>query len=63
MKTLKEIINQELVFFNDFSDRIDVLGNFNDIYMDSKEYFKEELPYANASYWLDSKKKSWIIGY
>lgn len=56
MKTLNEIIKQVPVYLNDWSHKIDVIGDFEDIYMDYKEYIAKESPYANNKYWLEKKQ-------
>lgn len=57
MKKLKEIINQEPVFMNDWSHKVDVIGDFENIYMTNAEYTATEPPYPNTFRWLEDKKK------
>lgn len=58
MKTFEEIIRQEPKYINDWkeSGRIGLIGDFEDIYIDQKEYEAEESPYSNVSYWLEKKE-------
>ena len=56
MKKLQEIIKQEPVFLNDWSHKIDVIGDFEGIYTDYKEYKADNSPYANTKYWLEKKQ-------
>lgn len=55
MKTVSEIINQEPVFLNIWSHKIDVIGDFEDIPMNYEEYTATESPYPNEKWWLEKK--------
>lgn len=58
MKTLDEIIKQEPVFVNDWSHKVDVIGDFENIYMTNKEYeATEPPPNFSEDYWLKKKAK------
>lgn len=57
MKTISEIINQEPIFLNDWTHRVDVIGNFENIYITNQEYMAKESPYGNVEYWLKNKKE------
>lgn len=57
MKSFDEIIKQDPVFMNDWNHKIDVIGDFEDIYLTRKEYEATESPYRNESYWLEKKAK------
>lgn len=57
MKALQEIIKQKPVFLNNWSHKIDVIGDFEDIYMNYEEYIAGEPPYSNVKYWLEEKEK------
>ncbi|MDQ0174418.1 hypothetical protein [Bacillus chungangensis] len=57
IKSLEEIINQEPVFINEWTHKIDVIGDFECIYMTKAEYEATESPHPNESYWLKNKDK------
>lgn len=57
MKTVDEIISQKAVYLNDFTSRVEVLGNFFEVYISDDEYNAEKSPYANEEYWLENKNK------
>lgn len=57
MKTLNEILKQGPVFLHNWTEKIDVIGDFEDIYLTGKEYKAEVAPYANNEYWLEKKAK------
>lgn len=57
MKEHSEIIKQEPVFVNDWEHKIDVIGDFEDIYMTEKEYRETVSPYPNTKMWLEKKAK------
>lgn len=51
MKTKEEIIKTEPRYLNDWSDKVDVVGDFENIYLSSKEYYATESPYPNSTMW------------
>ncbi|MCK4705875.1 MAG: hypothetical protein KAT90_10360 [Gammaproteobacteria bacterium] len=57
MKTLKEVTKQASVFLHNWDEKLDVVGDFEDIYMTGKEYRAEKTPYANEEYWREKKAK------
>lgn len=50
MKSFEEIIKQNPVFLHNWSEKIDVIGDFKNIYATGKEYRMEEPPYGNEDY-------------
>lgn len=57
MKTLDEIIKQEPVFLNIWTHKVDVIGDFEGIYLTYKDYVAEESTYGNKDYWLEKKSQ------
>lgn len=57
MKTLDEILKQEPVFLHNWSDKIDVIGDFEEIYMNAEDYRAEKSPYPNIEAWEEKKKR------
>jgi hypothetical protein len=57
MKTLNEIINQESVYLHNWNSKIDMIGDFEDIYLTEEEYFADKAPFTNESYWIKKKKQ------
>lgn len=57
MKTLNEILKQKPIFLHNWSEKIDVISDFEDIYLTGKEYRAEIAPYANNKYWIEKKIK------
>ena len=57
MRTIEELLSQQPVFLNDWSGKIDVISDFDNIYMSEKEYLAETAPYANVEMWLENKEK------
>ena len=55
MKTFDEIIKQEPKFLNIWTHKVDVIGDFEDVYLTNKEYIATEAPYSNKNYWLEKK--------
>lgn len=55
MKTFDEIIKQEPIFLNIWTHKIDVIGDFEDIYLTYEDYIAEEPPYGDKNYWLEKK--------
>ncbi|MDX5586533.1 MAG: hypothetical protein QNK20_16725 [Aureibaculum sp.] len=57
MKTIKEIIKQKPVFLNDWAEgcKVDLISDFEDIYMSKKEYEAEVSPYPNVKAWEEKK--------
>ncbi|MES2382639.1 MAG: hypothetical protein V4538_16440 [Bacteroidota bacterium] len=57
MKTLDEILKQEPVYLHNWKTKIDVISDFDDIYMSDDEYKAETAPYANVKIWEEKKAK------
>jgi hypothetical protein len=59
MKTLNELLKQEPVFLNDWSEskRIGLIGDFEYLYITKDEYEAIECPIPNKDYWIEEKQK------
>ena len=57
MKTLEQLLQQEPVYLNDWSNKIDMISDFEGLYMSKKDYEAEIAPYANVEYWEENKTK------
>jgi hypothetical protein len=57
MKTYNEILEQTPVYLHNWTEKIDVIGDFEDIYMNGEEYRLTESPYSNTEYFYRSKKQ------
>ena len=57
MKTLQEILSQPPVYLNDWSDKIGLISDFDQIYMSKAEYEAETAPYANVKMWEEKKQR------
>lgn len=57
MKTLQAIVSQPPVFMNDWTGIVDVLGDFNDVYINQREYEATTAPYPNVFIWEEKKQK------
>ena len=57
MKLLEEILKQPPVFMNDWTHKVDVISDFEDIYLTNKEYIAETPPYPNVQFWLERKER------
>jgi len=57
MKKLEEILRQKPVYLHNWNEKIDMIGDFEDIYMTSEEYNSDISPYPNTELWLDKKLK------
>jgi len=55
MKSIETILAQEPVYLNRWKSKIDLISDFDNIYMTSEEYEAESPPYANVTHW--EKKK------
>ena len=55
MKALEEIIKQQPMYLNDWKGKIDVIGDFENIYLTQADYEASECPFGNESYWLEKK--------
>jgi hypothetical protein len=51
LKTLEQILSQDPVYLNDWSARIDVIGDFEEIHLNQEEYETNKCPYPNEEYW------------
>lgn len=56
MKNINEILNQEPVYLNDWSDRFGVIADFEEVYMTKEEFEALEPPYSNNEYWVEKKE-------
>ena len=57
MKTLEQILKQKPVYLHNWKEKIDMIGDFEDLYMTGEEYRAEKAPYQNVEAWLDTKSK------
>jgi hypothetical protein len=57
MKLLKTILKQEPVYLHNWKEKIDLIGDFENIYMRGEEYRLDKAPYANESYYSESKER------
>jgi len=55
MKTLEQILKQEPVYLHNWEEKIDMIGDFEDVYMTAEEYRAEKAQYANVQVWEDKK--------
>lgn len=61
MKTLEEILKQESVYLNDWSNKFGVIADFEDIYMKQEDFEATESTYPNETYWLEKKQRCQMI--
>lgn len=59
MKDLNVIIKQDAIYLHDWSEsqKIGLISDFEDIYMDKEEYEAKEAPYKNVAVWVEKKAK------
>lgn len=57
MKTLEQILRQEPVYLHGWKEKIDMIGDFEDLYMTAEDYRAEKAPYPNIELWLKRKSK------
>lgn len=57
MKTISEILKQTPVYLHDWNEKIDLIGDFEDVYMTGSEYRLEESPYPNKKRFFETKQK------
>ncbi len=57
MKTVKQLKKQTPVFLHNWTEKIDVIGDFENVYLTGKEYRATDAPYANKEYWLEKKQQ------
>lgn len=57
MKNIGEIISQKSVYLNNWSGKIGVISDFEDIGISDKEYYAETSPYSNKELWQERKEK------
>jgi hypothetical protein len=57
MKTIKQLKRQEPVYLHAFGTKLEVIANFEDVYITQKEYESKESPYANGSMWAEKKRE------
>lgn len=56
MKDIIVILKQNPIYLNDWKHKVDVMGDFEDIYLTYEEYIAESSPYGNVEYWLEKKQ-------
>jgi hypothetical protein len=57
MKTIKQLKKQEPVYLHGWVSKLEVIAEFEDVYISQKEYDAKESPYKNYSMWEENKKK------
>lgn len=57
MKTQEQILQTTPIFLHNWTSKIDMIGDFEDVYMKEAEYKSEKAPYANVEYWEEKKLK------
>jgi hypothetical protein len=55
MKTLSEILKQEPVFLHNWKTKVDLISDFDNIYLSEDEYSALTAPYANVKLWEEKK--------
>lgn len=55
MKSFEEILTQEPVYLHEWKCKIDLIGDFEDIYISGNEYNAIVSPYPNAKVWVEKK--------
>ena len=57
MKKIDEILKQNPVYLNDWKSKIDLIGDFESIYLTEEEYLAEKCPWHNDEYWNNEKAR------
>ena len=57
MKTLEEILKQEPVYLNEWKSKVDVISDFDEVYITTDEYNADKAPYPNPDFWNRNKEK------
>lgn len=57
MKSFCEIVNQNSVYLHEWKEKIDLISDFEEIYMSGEEYRFEESPYPNIDAFNNKKRK------
>jgi len=57
MKTIEQLKEKPPVYIGIWGGKIDVVANFENIYITEQEYKAEQSPYSNDQYWLENKAK------
>lgn len=57
MKNLETILKQEPVYLHNWQTKIDVISDFEDIYMSDSEYKAEKAPYRNVELWEEKRRE------
>jgi len=57
MKDLSKVIKQKAIYLHNWKDKIDVISDFEDIFITKKDYEAKEPPYSNISLWQEKKIK------
>lgn len=57
MKSLETILKQGSVYLYDWKSKIDVISDFDGIYISDDEYKAETAPYANVKVWEERKAR------
>lgn len=57
MKTLNEILKREPVFLHNWKTKVDLISDFDNIYLSQDEYSALTAPYANVKLWEEKKAR------
>ena len=57
MKNIDQIINSEPIYLHNWNEKIDMIGDFENIYMSGEEYRSEKSPWVNVKYFNEEKRK------
>jgi hypothetical protein len=57
MKTLNEILKQQPVFLHNWKGKMDLIGDFENVFLKESEYNAEVSPWPNVEYWNEEKSK------
>lgn len=57
MKTLQDLLNQDPVYLHDFTNKFDVISNFENVLMTQEEYEASQPPYKNVDRWIEKKNQ------
>lgn len=57
MKNVSEILKQNPVFLHDWKSKIDVIFDFDNIYLSHDEFYAEKAPYRNIESWENKKQE------
>ena len=57
MKSLEDILKQEPVYLHNWNTKVNVIADFDNIYISDIEYNSETSPYANVQMWEEKKEQ------